>query len=191
MHTSRARHILSATAAAALAITTFSAVPAFADAGHGSAGHEPGGHSLVRASLVGSMPAPASPVVAGINPGGAPWVNAPSSVRLREDGRITVRIRGLVIPPPVGTGVNPVASVVATLVCDLVVAGSTSPFALDAAGNGRTSGLVAVPRDCDDPMVLIQPAGNRTVYIASAMGGDHHGSHGDHHGSHGDGRDRS
>ncbi|HZL80322.1 MAG TPA: hypothetical protein VFC06_00020, partial [Demequina sp.] len=163
---------LTISAAVALAIGGFSVAPAFAD-GSGS-----GGHVLLRAELVGSMPAPGSPVVAGINPGGAPWVNGPSRVRVRDDGRITVQIRGLVIPPPRGTGVNPIASVVATLVCDQLIEASTMPFVLSAAGNGSTREVIAVPRHCDDPVVLIQPAANRAVYIASTV--EHERSHAEH-----------
>jgi hypothetical protein len=165
VYTTRTSRVLSITAAVALAITTFSAAPAFARASG------PSGHSLLRAQLVGSMPAPASPVLAGnINPGGAPWVNGPSPVRVRADGRITVTVRGLVIPPPRGTGVNPVPSVVATLVCGNMVQGSTEPFALDMAGNGDANEVISVPAQCDAPVVLIQPAANRTVYIASTVG---------------------
>jgi len=120
---------------------------------------------------MGSTPAPVSPKIAGVNPGGAPWVNGPSSVRVRQDGRITVTIRRLVIPQPKGTGVNPIASVVATLVCDNMVRSSTAPFALSAAGNGSTSDKISVPRRCEDPTVLIQPAG-KAIYIASAMDED-------------------
>lgn len=157
-HTSR---VLSTTAVVALAMTAFSTAPAFAS-GSGSSGE-----TLLRAQLVGSTPAPVSPVIAGINPGGAPWVNAASPVRVREDGRITVRIRGLIIP---AQAKNPVPSVVATLVCGNMVAGSTAPFALSEAGNGSTRDVLSAPRKCDDPAVLIQPAANRTVYIASAFG---------------------
>lgn len=174
MHTSRTSRALSVAAAAALAITAFSAAPALAD-GHGSSGH-----TLLRADLVGSMPLPASPAIAGVNPGGAPWVNGRSPVRVREDGRIRVNIRGLVIPPPRGTGVNPVASVVATLVCDEMVADSTEPFALSTDGNGKTRDVISVPDKCDDPVVLIQPAANRAVYIASALD-DHDHGHGHGH----------
>lgn len=163
MNTTRTSRALSTTAVA-LAITAFSAAPAFAD-GSGSSGR-----FLLRAQLVGSTPAPASPVIAGINPGGAPWVNGRSPVRVREDGRIKVNLRGLVIPPPRGTGVSPIASVVATLVCDNMVQDSTEPFALSTAGNGQTSDVISVPRHCDDPAVLIQPTANLTVYIASAVG---------------------
>lgn len=172
MRTTRTIRALTISAAVALAIGGFSVAPAFAD-GSGS-----GGHVLLRAELVGSMPAPGSPVVAGINPGGAPWVNGPSRVRVRDDGRITVKIRGLVIPPPRGTGVNPIASVVATLVCDQLIEASTMPFALSTAGNGSTSEVIAVPRHCDDPVVLIQPAANRAVYIASTV--EHERSHAEH-----------
>jgi hypothetical protein len=161
MRKTRTIRALTTSAAVVLAVTAFSVAPAVAE-GSGS-----NGHTLLRAELVGSMPAPASPVIAGISPGAAPWVNGPSRARVREGGRITVEIRGLVIPPPRGTGVNPIASVVATLVCGQMVEGSTMPFALSTAGNGRTTDVISVPRTCDDPVVLIQPAANRTIYIAS------------------------
>ena len=164
MRTTRSNRVLSVTAAVALAIMTLTAGPALAD---GSSGH-----SVLRTSLVGSMPAPASPVIAGINPGGAPWVNGRSTVRVRQDGRVSVHIRGLVIPPPRGTGINPVAAVVATLVCDGMVTASTAPFALSASGDGSTRAVISVPRHCDDPAVLIQPAANRAVYIASTVEND-------------------
>jgi len=174
MHMTRSNRVVSTTAAAVLAMVAFSAAPAFADgsSADGSNGHSSSGHSVLRAPLMGSTPAPVSPMIAGVNPGAAPWVNGPSNVRLRRNGEITVSIRGLVIPPPVGTGVNPVLSAVATLVCDNMVSSSTAPFALSAAGTGSTSQMISVPRHCEDPVVLIQPAANRAIYIASAMGED-------------------
>jgi hypothetical protein len=144
--------------AATLAFAAF-AVPAFAD----------GGSNVVRESLLGSTPAPVSPVIAGVNPGGVPWINGPSQARIRNNGRTDVRIRQLVVTT---TGVNPVLSVVATLVCNDMVAGSTMPFDLSAAGNGRTRDMISVPKHCMNPDVLIQPAANRTVYIASGMMSD-------------------
>jgi hypothetical protein len=164
VRTTRSNRVLSVTTAVAVAIMTLTAGPALADGSRG--------HSVLREALVGSMPAPASPAIAGVNPGGAPWVNGKSTVRVREDGRISVSISGLVIPPPRGTGVNPIATVVATIVCGDLVAASTEPFALSAAGKGSTRAVISVPRYCDDPAVLIQPAANRTVYIASAVAED-------------------
>ena len=161
-HSHRLARSAAATAVTALALLAVVSGTAVADEAHR--------HSLVRADLVGSMPAPASPTVAGVNPGAAPWVNGPSTVRVGPDGRIAVSITGLVIPPPVGTGTNPIASVVATLVCGDTVRASTAPFPLSGAGNGATSDRVAVRGRCTHPAVLIQPAANRGVYIASAIG---------------------
>jgi len=163
MTRTRTSHVVGATSVAALALLGLGAGPALADGGSGP--------SILHTSLVGSMPAPASPQVAGLNPGMAPWVNGPSRVRVREGGWVTVRIRGLVIPPPVGTGVNPVASVVATLVCGGGIGPSTQPFALSTTGDGSTTQVVTGAGHCTDPVVLIQPAGNRAVYIASTTPG--------------------
>ena len=159
MSTMRTSRLNPVTAVAALATLALTASPALAS-----------GHSILRAELVGSMTA--DPPIAGIAPGGAPWVNGPSKARVREDGRIEVKIKGLVIPPPVGTGVNPVASVVATLVCDGAVESSTAPFALDAAGDGSTSDVITGTRHCEDPIVLIQPAANLARFIASTVDDD-------------------
>ena len=164
MNTLRPHRLAASTAfttVAALALLTLASGPAVADDSHR--------HHLLRADLVGSMPAPASPTIAGIRPGGAPWVNGPSTVAVRPNGEITVSITGLVIPPPVGTGINPVASVVATLVCDDTVRDSTAPFPLSSAGDGATSDRIAVRGQCTDPAVLIQPAANPAVYIAAAV----------------------
>lgn len=142
-------------AVAAAATMMLAAAPARADGG---------GDDVVRGMLVGSTPAPVSPVIAGIRPGGAPWVNGPSPARVGEDGRVDVVIRGLVIP---ALGRNPIPSVVATLVCGEMAVGSTAPFALSTSGDGQTRDHVTVPQDCDDATVLIQPAANRAVYIAA------------------------
>ena len=152
-----------ATAVAALATLALTASPALADGGSG--------HSILRAPLVGSMRADAP--IAGIQPGGVSWVNGPSTARVREDGRIRVEIEGLVIPPPDGTNVNPITSVVAMLVCDGMAVSSTDEFALNAAGDGSTRDVITGTRDCDDPVVLIQPAANLARFIASTVD-DHH-----------------
>ena len=72
----------------------------------------------------------ATPVIGGVNPGGAPWVLDESSrVRLRENGRITVRVEDLVIPGVDGAADrNPVGLMVASLVCGTTVVDSTDPF---------------------------------------------------------------
>jgi hypothetical protein len=151
-------------ASGALTLPMLTASPALADGGR-----------VLRADLIGSTPSPVGPTIAGIQPGSKPWVTgAGSRVRVRRDGRISVRLHGLVIPIAPFNGTNPIASVVATLVCGNAVADSTDHFALDTAGNGSTSDVLNVPRHCDHPTVLIQPdALPRTAYIAVTVAKDH------------------
>jgi hypothetical protein len=170
MPSTRTVLVRSTAVVAVLAASLFSAAPASAS-----------GKSLVRDGFEGSVPLTepgATPIIAGVSPGGAPWVlDDKSNVRLREDGRITVKLVGLVIP---GRG-NPVAMMAASLVCDDMVVSSTDPFMVDAAGNGRTKDVIHVPDDCDDPVVLIRNAtdpANLGAYFAFT---DDHDKHDDKH----------
>ena len=148
---------------AVLVVTATTAAPAMAS-----------GHSLVREHFVGTIPLNqpnASPIIAGVSPGGAPWVlDADSHVRLREDGRITVVVNHLVIP---GVG-NPIDFMAASLVCGGVVVDSTQPFAVSDDGNGSISDRIGEfdEDDCADPIVLVRnatPLGTLGAYFAVAM----------------------
>ena len=133
---------------AALVITATSAGPAMAS-----------GHSILRENFEGVFPLSDevnhSPIVAGVSPGGLPWVlDEDSNVRVREDGRITVVVNELVIP---GRG-NPIALMAASLVCDDMVVDSTQPFAVSPEGDGHISDRIAEVEDCDNPIVLVRNA---------------------------------
>ena len=163
---SRRKHVVVGVAGA-LALAVLPAGPAVAHEGSGAGGN------LLKADLVGSQPLDtpsATPVIAGKRPGGIPWVTDEGSrVRVRRDGRIDVRLKGLVVTAGPFAGTNPpaVENAVATLVCGNAVVDSTAPFPLDRAGNGRTRAVIRVPARCQDPVVLIQPnAAAAPVYIA-------------------------
>jgi hypothetical protein len=151
---------------AALVVTATTAAPALAS-----------GHSLVREPLQGIAGAndPVNPTqpIAGVTAGGAPWVVAEGSrVRLREDGRITVVVNGLIIPTQ---GANPVPTMAASLVCGDMVVDSTRPFAVSPEGNGSISDRIGEfdEDSCDNPTVLVRafdPAtGALGSYFAFAM----------------------
>ena len=140
---------VAAVAAVALALTVLTGGAAAAS-----------GHTILRDGFEGNIPLTEpnpTPVIGGVNPAGAPWVLSDRSrVRVREDGRITISLRGLVLTR---TGANPVALVAASLVCDDMVVDSTDPFSLSIPkGNGHLSTRIDVPDDCDDPVVLIRNA---------------------------------
>ena len=148
---------------AAVAFTALSAGPALAS-----------GHTILRSGFEGitpqtTNPPGGSPTIAGVNPGGAPWtVAASSNTRVREDGRVTVQLRHLIIP---GRG-NPIAMMAASLVCDDMVVDSTKAFAMSPEGNGHVRDRISEVDNCKDATLLIRnatdPAG-LGAYFAVAM----------------------
>lgn len=157
--------LVAAVSIAALALAPASAI-ARDDDDHGD--HQES--SLLRSGLVGSTtPKAGGATVFDVVPGGAPWVtDDDSKVRVRRDGRIDVRVEGLVIPPPEGTGVNPVTTATATLYCNAKAADATELFALDGAGNGEVHDMLTLPDKCVAPVVLINPRGAVGTYIAAS-----------------------
>jgi len=155
-------HVFSRTATlvagAVLGVTTLVA-PA-ASASNGSSNSS--GHTILRADLQGSMLD--GPVIAGVHPGGAPWVVDEGFARVREDGRVRVRVEGLVIP---GTGTGPVVTITATVVCNGMTVATTKSAPLSMAGDARIDDTVWLPDHCRMPAVLVNPNGNTARYIAA------------------------
>ena len=134
--------------------------------------HDGGGDDLIREDLVPSLTT--DPPINGLQPGGLPWVLDRGEVRVRDDGRMDVRIEGLQIPRA-GSEDNPVGSITAVLYCGgMRVADSGAQPMSIPEGDARFRVTVAAPDHCDMATVLISPTplvGSR--FIASAM------SHGD------------
>jgi uncharacterized membrane protein YdfJ with MMPL/SSD domain len=111
--------------------------------------------------LMGSVPT--DPTIATVAPGGKPWVIKEGEAEL-ENGVLTVKIVGLVIPPLPGT--NPIPKVAASVVCGNVVVDTTATVDFSATGNAWISEAVTVPSPCDVPRILVNPNGNAKAYIA-------------------------
>jgi hypothetical protein len=190
MHISK-RAAVAILTAAAFAGSATTAVSALGDKGgdhdkgdhHGKAEHrgfdehggfgEHRGNTLLDTTLAPSVPT--DPPLHGVAAGGVPWVLKFGEARLRSDGRIEAVIRGLVIPPPTGTGTpGPVTMVSAALYCgdDTTAVGTTKSVPLSSTGNARIRGTFALPAKCLAPVLLIHPNGNDGAYItASGFGG--------------------
>jgi hypothetical protein len=129
-----------------------------------------GGDDVIDANLIPSNIN--DPKINGVSPGGAPWIIDRGEVRVRESGRMDVRIEGLQIP---GAGTapdaNPVASIVAVLYCDGMQVADSGPHPMSVpGGDARFRVSLNVPDDCDMASVLISPNGRvGQVYIASAV----------------------
>jgi hypothetical protein len=192
MHITK-RAAITALTAAAFAGSSITAVSALGDRGehngkgdhhgqgehrgfdehHGFGRHR--GNTLLDTTLAPSVPT--DHAIHGSAAGGVPWVLRFGEARLRSSGRIDAVIRGLVIPPPAGTGTaGPVTMVSASLYCgndtDTTPVGTTTPTALSTAGNARIHGTFTLPAKCLAPVLLIHPNGNNAAYItASGFGG--------------------
>jgi hypothetical protein len=155
----------------AAAISALVLIPSAADAGPtggpGPAGGPPKGE-LLKSGLVGSTaPNEGGVTLFGVVPGGRTWVIRAGEVRVARDGRLDVRMDGLVIPEAPFDGTNPVAAVSATLVCNGVPGTPTATFSLSPKGDGRIRTDVTVPQPCLAPAVLVNPNGSPTTYIAA------------------------
>ena len=116
----------------------------------------------------------------GINPAGAPWVaNRHSEIRVKRNGDVRIKVRGLVIPgrvPPLLP--NPLATLVAAVVCngDGVGAVKTDAVPFSANGNANIRQKLKLPKPCLAPAVLfLTPAG---TYIGASARSRYSGARG-------------
>lgn len=169
------RTAVSLLATAALAGSGATAVGALGHDGNGARGNhrDRGGATVLNTTLAPSVPN--DPALHEVAAGGAPWVLRRGEARLRRGGRLTVRVRGLVIPVAPGNGTpGPVTTVNASLYCgnDTMAAGTTPSVPISRAGNARMAGQFTLPAKCLAPVVLVHPNGNGAAYIAaSGFGG--------------------
>jgi hypothetical protein len=138
----------------------------FAFAASGSSRDEGNGDALFASTLAPSVPT--DPAFHGITPGGVPWMLNGSSVRLKANGELEIRIEGLVIPA-LGTA-GPVTAVSASLLCGAdAQAGptvTTAAVPLSTRGNARIESRLALPAACLAPIVVVHPNGGVAHYIA-------------------------
>jgi len=131
----------------------------------GGGGGDGGGGSLIRASFAPSKTT--DPAFHAVRPGGADWFLDEGSVRLNRDGDIEVELQGLVLANGTAGGV---VTVSASLLCgaDAVAgpAATTGTFPLSQAGDAEFETSLTVPATCLAPIVVINPNGRATTYIA-------------------------
>jgi hypothetical protein len=154
MRASRRSLVLAAVAAATL-------VPASTAVAHGDHHSRHRTHDLLRAPIAGSLTT--DPTIFGVAPGAAPWVIDRGNARVRTDGRIDVRVEGLIIPR--GDNTNPVPRLSASLACNGKVVGTTDTVRFSRAGDARIHDDIKIPRRCIAPVVMLNPNGNAAVYI--------------------------
>src|ERR1700759_4348871 len=96
------------------------------------------------APVVGSVP---GATIGGVASGGAPWVTRRGIAVLTNDGRLSVDVRGLVLPST-GNTTGPVTAVAASVVCANTVAATTNAVSLSPAGDAEIHARVKVTLPC-------------------------------------------
>jgi hypothetical protein len=159
-------------AASAFAGSATAAVTAIAHPGSGQKQGDGGGlHNGTVLSTTLAPSVPADPTLLGAAAGGAPWVLRSGDARLKRDGRLDIRIRGLVIPvAPFNGTAGPVTTVSASLYCggNTTPVGTSTSFPISTDGNARITANFMLPATCLIPALLIHPNGANAVYIASS-----------------------
>ena len=161
-------------AASAVAGSATSAVSAFGDQGSRRGEHrEHAGRTVLDTSLAPSVPS--DPTLLGAAAGSVPWVLRFGEATVRSNGRLDVRIRGLVIPTAPFTGTTgPVTTVDASLYCgdSPTPVGTSTSVPISTDGDAHISAKFMLPTTCQIPALLIHPNGAAGVYIAtSGFGG--------------------
>jgi hypothetical protein len=174
------RRLLVTVAAGALAVAGGSTL---ADAHGGGGGHHGrdrdrghhNGNAVLRSALFGSKTAAhGGPPLFGVAPGGVDWTVNRAKAKVRRDGRVRVRIDGLVFAEGPNVGTNTVPQLAATVYCGGTAVGTTKPVPFSPAGDAEIDDQLATapPGPCLVPAVLINPApggtANTAVYIAAS-----------------------
>ena len=128
----------------------------------GSALADDGNDRVLRSKLVGNTPG--DPTLFDVAPAGAPWEVAASDVDVRRDGRIEVKVEGLVIE---GRGTVGIPAVTAELYCNSRLVGITAPAPLSTDGDAEIRDtLENMPAECPVPAVFVSPDGRPKVFFA-------------------------
>jgi hypothetical protein len=133
------------------------------------------GNAILRSALFGSKTtAHGGPTLFEVPPGGVDWViNGKSKAKVSRDGRVRVRIDGLVFAEGPNIGKNTVPQLAATVYCGGKAVGTTTPVAFSPEGDARIDETLATapPSPCLAPTLLINPAQDGTpgaAYIAAS-----------------------
>ncbi|HEX4378740.1 MAG TPA: hypothetical protein VH022_01810 [Candidatus Acidoferrum sp.] len=106
------------------------------------------------APVVGSNP---GETIAGVGSGGAPWVVRRGLAVLTDDGRLSVDVRGLVLPS-VNNTAGPITGIAASVVCANVVVATSNVANLTSTGDAEIHAKLSVALPCVGAVVLVRVA---------------------------------
>jgi hypothetical protein len=106
------------------------------------------------APVVGSNP---GATIGGVASGGAPWVVRRGIAVLTDEGRLSVDVRGLVLPSANNTA-GPITGVAASVVCANTVTATSGVANLSTDGDAEIHARLTVALPCVGAVVLVRVA---------------------------------
>jgi hypothetical protein len=106
------------------------------------------------APVVGSNP---GATIAGVASGGAPWVVRRGIAVLTDEGRLSLDVRGLVLPSANNTA-GPITGVAASVVCANTVVATSNVANLTSTGDAEIHAKLTVALPCVGAVVLVRVA---------------------------------
>jgi len=144
---------------------------------HGRGGGDHGGGTVLRFDTMAPVTEPftgADHAIRGVAGGGLPWELDAARGRLRDDGRLDVRVEGLVLArrapvPDAAQGTNPVPQFMAAVNCltmppadatDTALADTgmtvlSDPVPASPEGDARIRAQLTLPQPCIAPIVFV------------------------------------
>jgi hypothetical protein len=113
------------------------------------------------APVVGSNP---GATIGGVASGGAPWVVRRGIAVLTDEGRLSVDVRGLVLPS-VNNTAGPITGVAASVVCANAVVATSGVANLSMAGDAEIHAKLTVALPCVGAVVLVRAAAVNGVVL--------------------------
>jgi hypothetical protein len=110
--------------------------------------------------------------IRGIHGGGLPWRIDFADGELRADGRLRVRVRGLVLAggPPNLVGTNPIATFRAIVSFENADAIFTDPVPASTTGDAEIDTHVDLPSPGFAPIIFVGPGPARVWFAVSGLG---------------------
>jgi len=141
------------------------------------------GKKLIQSDIVGlpdPMIAATGVMVRGVGGGGCPWVVADSDATIDKNGKLKIKIKGLLIVSstinldcnlPTGPegSIGPVFQVFASLTCEGTgVVATTTAAPLNANGDAKIKETITLPPTCVGPIILVRANGAGGPWIAAS-----------------------
>jgi hypothetical protein len=131
-----------------------------------------GGGKVVDSGLFGNDVTGADGMIRGLNAGGLPWRLDRGDAKLFSDGRLDLRVRGLVLAAGGNAGTNPQPLFQAIVSCLTTHDGghvienvSTGPFPASPEGDARVRAQLELPDPCLAPIIFVT-SGAGTAWFA-------------------------